>query len=321
MTAISIINRDEVDRVIKNDPLFVKKCLLEALKVHFHKKYFPLQKQRIVRSNDQQDKILAMPAGVNGNMNIYGIKWLGSRPDNVKKGLCRSSSIIIINNAETNAPKAIMSGELISAMRTFVMSLVAIDLFRPNPTTIGCVGLGRIGRLHLKFLMSLYPSVKKIFIYSKTAPMDDLLADPRVEQCASAEEVARKTKIIINTTNTQSPYLESAHIQKGSLLISLSSRDYHPDVFLDADLVVVDDTEACCTTKNKSSFKAAVNDSTFHQDRLFEISDLLYGHKGKIDTSGTVIVNPCGMAIEDVIVAERVYQRLCQDKQLSSIQI
>jgi len=64
-------------------------------------------------------RILAHPAWVGGDVDVAGIKWIPSNPENPRKrGMPRASAIIILNDPETGYPLAVMDGTVISAART-----------------------------------------------------------------------------------------------------------------------------------------------------------------------------------------------------------
>ena len=113
------------------------------------------------------------------------MKWIGSHSRNVERGRERAHAVIVLNDPQTHAAKVVMDGTLISAMRTLAVSLIAMDQFAPRPASVGLLGMGRLGRMHASLLGELYPSIEEIACFSRRAPFDDLLADPRVRRCRS----------------------------------------------------------------------------------------------------------------------------------------
>ena len=63
-------------------------------------------------------RFMSMIGYLGGKYKICGEKWYGSNPANPARGLPRSILTTILNDADTGAPFAIMSGNQISAMRT-----------------------------------------------------------------------------------------------------------------------------------------------------------------------------------------------------------
>jgi ornithine cyclodeaminase len=95
-------------------------------------------------------RILTHPAWVGGDVNVAGIKWIPSNPENPRKrGMPRASAIIILNDDETGYPLAVMDGTIISAARTGAATgvgakyLAKRDSNQPAPDhgLAGCVAL------------------------------------------------------------------------------------------------------------------------------------------------------------------------------------
>jgi ornithine cyclodeaminase len=63
-------------------------------------------------------RYMAMPAYLGGRFNVCGTKWYGSNILNRERGLPRSVLMVSLNDADTGAPLAIMSGNLLSAAET-----------------------------------------------------------------------------------------------------------------------------------------------------------------------------------------------------------
>lgn len=88
-------------------------------------------------------RFMAMIAYLGGTFQIVGEKWYGSNAANREKGLPRSIHTITLNAVETGAPLSLMSGNLISAMRTgAVAGLASRHLAPPDPTRSQLLGPG-----------------------------------------------------------------------------------------------------------------------------------------------------------------------------------
>jgi ornithine cyclodeaminase len=309
MSRIVLIDKSRVESVIGNKTDFVKSIILESLKTHFEKRLVLPVKQYVQRSSDAHsaDRIIAMPVFLPAPHDIAGIKWIGSHPENYKKGMERANAFIILNDIATNAPIAIIDGSLISSMRTLAMSLICIDRFNPAPVVVACLGMGRLGKLHARYLPGLYPSIERVQCYSR-AGYDHLLADPVVRKCASYREALDGADVVITATANDKPYISAADVRGARLIVNLSLNDYTLDVFASAGTLVVDDLEQC--RKAKKVFKKGVDEGVIDPASVYELSGMLFGTNGKAASPGYVLVNPLGMAVEDVLVAKAVYDRL-----------
>jgi len=97
-----------------------------------------------VKSEETKGRMNCMPGYVGGNINIPGIKWIGSAPLNpLKYNLPRASAVTILNDPDKLTPIAIMDGTLISAMRTGAVTGVGAKyLARSDSEVVGLIGAG-----------------------------------------------------------------------------------------------------------------------------------------------------------------------------------
>lgn len=248
-----------------------------------------------------------MPVYLNGEKPMAGIKWIGSHPDNHLLGISRANALIILNDTKTNAPIAILDGSLISSMRTFAMSAIGIDRLCPHPKNIACIGMGKLGRMHAEMLPKLYPSIEKVFCFSKRHNYKDDLSNAMVYCCSSYQEAIRNADVVITTTAVSEPYIGSECIIGNKLLINLSLMDFKLEVYLNADSIIVDDWLQC--TQAKKIFKEGVDKGVITRDKVFEISELIFSDKKNKILDGIIMFNPLGMAIEDIFVASAIYEK------------
>jgi len=88
-------------------------------------------------------RFMAMPAYLGGRFRTAGVKWYGSNIENREKGLPRSILMFVLNDADTGAPLAFMSANLLSAYRTgAVPGVGARHLARKNSRVVGILGPG-----------------------------------------------------------------------------------------------------------------------------------------------------------------------------------
>jgi len=123
-----------------------------------------------VKSEETKGRINCMPAYVGGDVNMPGIKWIGSAPLNPSKyNLPRASALTILNDPDNLFPVAVMDGTLISAMRTGAVTGVGAKyLARSNSEIVGLIGAGVQNRTQLMALEKVLKNIKKVFIYEHT---------------------------------------------------------------------------------------------------------------------------------------------------------
>jgi ornithine cyclodeaminase/alanine dehydrogenase len=88
---------------------------------------------------------------------LAGVKWV-SGADNRGRGLPNVTGLILVSDADTGALRAIMDGELITAVRTAAVTLIgAYRLASPESETVGFVACGVQAFSHLDALRAVFP--------------------------------------------------------------------------------------------------------------------------------------------------------------------
>ena len=303
---IKMIEESEVSSIIGGNPHLLKSWVGESFRHQHAGTIIQPQKTYLQISNNPYDRAIALPAYVRGDDPVAGIKWIGSHSENISRGLERASAVIILNDPTTMHPVAVMEGSLISSMRTCAVSMLMLDKFTDtNETlTVGIIGMGKLGKLHAKFLGDMYEQVDTVLCYSKTAPLEDVLHYPKVRAAQNLGSLLTAADVIITATNARLPYILPEHISaKTRLIVNLSLMDFSLDVMMGSKHLIVDDWEQ--NTKAKKVFRDGVDSRIIIRSMVEEIGEVLFGPNKPRD--GRVFVNPLGMGIEDVVVAKRIY--------------
>lgn len=150
-------------------------------------------------------RFMAMPAYLGGSFRTAGMKWYGSNVENRERGLPRSILTFILNDADTGAPLAMMSANLLSAYRTgAVPGVGARHLARPDSRVVGIVGPGVMARTSLSAFMVTCPLIDTVKIKGRgQANVDSFVAWVRetypqiktVKVVETDEEVVRDSDI------------------------------------------------------------------------------------------------------------------------------
>lgn len=108
-------------------------------------------------------RFMAMPAYLGGSFGTAGMKWYGSNIENRDKGLPRSILTFVLNDADTGAPLAFMSANLLSAYRTgAVPGVGARHLARKDSRSVGILGPGVMARTSLAAFVAVCPDIDTV---------------------------------------------------------------------------------------------------------------------------------------------------------------
>jgi alanine dehydrogenase len=103
--------------------------------------------------------IHAMPAYLTDE-DVAALKWIAGYPQNKERGLPYISGLIVVNDADTGLPIAIMDGAEITAARTAAASGVCARRWGPEGWREAAIlGCGEQGRFHASMLGVLNPSL------------------------------------------------------------------------------------------------------------------------------------------------------------------
>jgi len=274
----------------------------------------------IAYDGPQGRRIMTHEAFVGGDVNVAGLKWIPSSPENpFKRGLPRASAIIILNDPETGFPLAVMDGTIVSAMRTAAVTGVGAKyLARKDSKVVGLVGAGPINRSQIRAVREVLPELQEVKIFDLRADraqefardMEKVVGLPfRVAR--SAEEAVSGSDVIVAATVGVTPetsYIEAGWLKEGSLLSSVSASDAKIEVVLQADKRVVTDRSA---TKTPTWLMGLIcTQGLLSEDDLTEMSEIVNGKQpGRENDRERIYYNPTGLGVEDVIAAHRVYQQ------------
>lgn len=183
-------------------------------------------------------RFMAMPAYLGGRFHIAGQKFYGSNSHNAALGLPRSILMVTLSDVDTGAPKAIMSANLLSAMRTGAMpAMAATYLANKDSEVLSLLGPGVINKCALMCYMEVLPNIKKIKIRgssskSKTAlAMKEFIEEtyPQVKEiviCDSLEEACRDADVVSEAMSVTKENMEEFKLEwfkKGATVFSMGS--------------------------------------------------------------------------------------------------
>ena len=172
-------------------------------------------------------RFMAMPAYVGGRFHVAGEKWYGSNIINPQRGLPRSVLMIMLNDVDTCEPIALMSGNIISSVRTGrVPGVAARNLARKDAAVCACIGAGPISKSCFEGIIHEAKSIRELVVCDIVREKADAFAEEmsarygiRARGTVSAEEAVRSGDIVSVAASPIKPVqLQNDWLKKGSLL-------------------------------------------------------------------------------------------------------
>lgn len=285
-------------------------------------------------------RFMAMPAYIGGSFDLAGMKWYGSNSNNKTKGLPRSILTVMLNDKDTGAPIALMSANILSAMRTGAIPGVGARYLAPKHAAVcGICGPGVMGKTSLAAILAECPDIREIKVKGRGQKSLDAFIEytkvkypdiPVIRAVDTVEELVRDTDVISfansgNTDPSTYPLVKGEWIRPGALIIGVSCFELDAGYMADTDKcrLVVDNTalyEAWAEEFPYPSFGAnniigskftdMIHDGLIEKSDMYDLGDIISGkRKGRESDEQVVIFSVGGMPVEDVAWGKRCYEK------------
>ncbi|MCL4458441.1 MAG: ornithine cyclodeaminase family protein [Chloroflexi bacterium] len=264
-------------------------------------------------------RITMHPAYIGGDVDVAGLKWTPSNPDNpIKLKLPRATGIVILTDPSTGHPLSIMDGMILSAMRTGAVTGVGAKyLARPDSEVIGLLGAGVISRTQLMALNEVLKNIKEVKVFDLNQERSKGYAADmgtklglNIRAVNSTKEAVEGSDVVVGATTVSldQRYVEADWIKDGSLYSNISDNDPKFEVILRSDKIVID---------GPRQFTIPVVMGEMYRQGLIRKEDI-YATVGEIvnrkkpgreNNREKIFLSPLGLGVEDLINAYRVYKQ------------
>ena len=259
-------------------------------------------------------RIIALPAHLGGAIQISGIKWISSFPENRASNLARASAVLILNDATTGYPLACIEASLISATRTAASAALAAEHISPNPFegTLAVIGTGVIARTTVEWLLFRNWKFREINLYDVDRKEAEHFSKWLREQYNlqaniqdRLEGAVSNSSLIIFTTTTLDPYLSDEKLfEHCPTVLHLSLRDICVNV-IRASQNIVDDVDHCLKAKTSLHLtEMAIGNRDFVSGTLVDVLE----KKFNLDYERPRIFSPFGLGVLDLAVGNFVLE-------------
>jgi ornithine cyclodeaminase len=283
-------------------------------------------------------RFMAMPAYLGGRFRTAGAKWYGSNIENRDKGLPRSILMFILSDADTGAPLAFMSANLLSAYRTgAVPGVGARHLARRNSKVVGILGPGVMAKTSLSAFIAVHPQIDTVKVKGRgTKNLDAFLqwlseTFPQVTTVRvvdSVEAVVRESDIVTfcnsGATGDPSTYptVERRWVSPGTFLAMPALSNIDEGMESPEVRKVLDNTglyDAWFDENPKPvhrsipvvgiRFMDLIHEGRMSRDQLEDLGKIVAGEApGRRNDDEIIIMSVGGMPVEDVAWGTTVYR-------------
>lgn len=241
---------------------------------------------------------------------LAAIKTVGVAPGNAARGLPHVSALVVLFDAATGVPLAVMDGTWITAVRTAAMTaLAARRLAKPESAGIGFVACGAQARSHLAALRAIFP-IARVVAYSRRLESAEAFAEEVRAQGLEAVAVAEPRDAVVGldivitsvpAAPGLAPFLDADWLAPGSFasLVDLG-RSWCPEGLGRIDCMAIDDRG-----QGADGARRLAHPGPFQAD-LYELAAGTYAGGWKPKARTMLIFQ--GAAVADLAVAALVYE-------------
>jgi ornithine cyclodeaminase len=273
-------------------------------------------------------RIIALPASVGGSVQVDGLKWISSFPENVAAGIPRASAVLILNDPATGYPFACLESSIISAVRTAASAAAGADHLsrgRTRPRRVGFIGVGLIARYIHTYLTAAGFQFDNVGVHD-LSPASAVGFCGYLESCDRpgvievhdcAESLIRSSDLIVFATIAGKPHVhDPAWFAHNPVVLHVSLRDLAPEILLGATNVV-DDVEHCLKADTSPHL---VEQMTGNRDFLAGTLAEVMAGQVTIPADRPVIFSPFGLGVLDLAVGKYVYDEVVRRGRLQVVE-
>lgn len=191
-------------------------------------------------------RFMAMPAYVGGRFNVAGQKWYGSNIINPQRGLPRSILMVMLNDADTCEPLALMSGNLVSSVRTGCVPGVATRyLAKKGAKVCACIGAGPVSKACFDAIAHEAKELEEVVVCDLFLEKAEAFAKEMAEKyninargTTSLEDTIKGADIVSVAASSVKPiHIDDSLLKPGSLIIFTGRGTIGQDYYSDAKVI------------------------------------------------------------------------------------
>jgi len=177
--------------------------------------------------------VLVMPAWLSGS-DTLSVKVIALYGDNPSRGIPMVHALVLVLDAETGRPRAVMDGGTLTALRTGAASGAATALLaRSEADTVAVIGAGRQGRAQLEAVCAVR-SIRRATVFDPNGDAASVFAAETsaalgipVTAARSADEAVAAAGIVCTATPSATPVFDDAAVRSGTHINAVGA--YTPD--------------------------------------------------------------------------------------------
>lgn len=263
-----------------------------------------------------ESEMLLMPAfGPQG----AGTKLVTICPENPRRGFPLIQGLYVLFSQTSLSPELLIDGSALTNLRTAAVSALATrHLARDESRRLVVFGAGVQAAVHVEAMRAVLPIETVTIVASSPASArgHELVARLRaadIEASAGTPDAVAGADVVCTCTTSGSPVFDGAAVVRGTHINAIGA--YRPDLReLDGPLLarstVVVETREAALAEAGDILQAIAAGQLPDNGFAHELTDVIAGRAGRSSEEQITVFKSVGVAVEDLIIARAVADRL-----------
>lgn len=262
------------------------------------------------------DALYGFKSGFDRESLALGLKSGGFWPGNAAQGLTNHQSSILLFDADTGQIKAVIGGNLLTALRTAAASAVSIrHLARPDAEVLGMIGAGHQASFQLRAALEQRP-FKRVLGWNRDAAKLAKLAAVAQEfglpfEAVPLDRLGAEADVIVTILSSFAPVLTAAQVKPGTHLACIGT-DTRGKQEVGADLVAAAHlfTDEVAQAISIGECQHAVAEGLITPEAITPLGQVIDGtHPGRRSAEEITLFDGTGVGLQDLAVAAAVLEK------------
>lgn len=256
------------------------------------------------------DALYGFKSGFDRESLALGLKAGGFWPGNAKKGLTNHQSTVFLFDADTGRCKAVIGGNLLTALRTAAASALSIRyLAREDCRVLGMIGAGHQAAFQLRAALDQRPFERVVGwnLHPEMLGRLQTVANERgiPFEALSLPQLGAEADVILTITSSFSPILKAAEVRPGTHLACMGT-DTRGKQEVEAELLAAATvfTDEVAQAISIGEAQHAVARGLLRVEDIVEIGAVIAKtHPGRMSDDEITLFDGTGVGLQDLAVA------------------
>jgi alanine dehydrogenase len=251
---------------------------------------------------------LAMPAYVHGD-ETYATKVASVHEDNAGRGLPTVHAQVLLADAATGVPAALLAGNRVTNARTGCIGGLAVSNLVDPPVRLAVFGAGTQARWQTRAIAAA-TGVESVAVYSPSdskhecAADLDATVDPTVRAAASPPDALAGANAVVTATTSTEPVFDAADCPDGTVVVAVGA--YTPEM-CELDPALVASADRLYADVPEEAVETGDLDGRRPVEDLRAFADCF--DAPRVRDEAVVVVESVGSAVLDAATADWLLQR------------